>query len=338
VLLAGIGSAQAAPPSVDVSFIFTPVSPLVGQVVTFTSTSKPTSNDSIKSLNWDLDGNNQFNDATGTVVTRSFGAPGAYTVGLQAVDKNNRLFTATQTVTVHTSPPPDLPPRASFVNFPAVPVAHEPVSFYSTSTDPDSPIASQSWDLDGDAQFNDGSGPTVVHSFAAPGAYLVALRVVDTQGAFSIFSRTVTVGVAGAVGSGTTVGANGKILRLMNPFPVVRISGTIERRGTRLRRLSVSAPSGAVVTFRCRGRSCPIKRRSRTASSTLGRSLAQAAGVVRVRRLEHRVLRPGVRLAIRVTKADAIGKYTRFKFRRAKPPLRLDRCLVPGNSSPVVCP
>jgi hypothetical protein len=58
---------------------------------------------------------------------------------------------------------------------------------------------------------------------------------------------------------------------------------------------------------------------------------------VRVRRLE-RLLRPGVRIEVFVTKANVIGKYTRFRIRRGKPPARVDRCVRPGSSRPVRCP
>jgi len=39
-----------------------------------------------------------------------------------------------------------------------------------------------------------------------------------------------------------------------------------------------------------------------------------------------------------VTRGDAVGKFTRFRIRRGKAPLRADRCLVPGSSRPVACP
>jgi hypothetical protein len=118
-----------------------------------------------------------------------------------------------------------------------------------------------------------------------------------------------------------------------SPFPLVRLAGQIVRRGTRIRLLSVVAPRGSRVSIRCTGRGCPFSRQVRVARSPVGR----AARVVRVRRLE-RLLRPGVRIRIFVTKSDAIGKYTRFRIRRGKAPARTDRCLRPGSSRPVACP
>jgi hypothetical protein len=50
------------------------------------------------------------------------------------------------------------------------------------------------------------------------------------------------------------------------------------------------------------------------------------------------VLRPGTLIEIRVTKRGEVGKYTRFKIRKEKPPLRVDRCLPPGSRRPAPCP
>jgi hypothetical protein len=61
------------------------------------------------------------------------------------------------------------------------------------------------------------------------------------------------------------------------------------------------------------------------------------AVVVHLRPFE-RVLRAGTRLEIRITRAPFIGKYTLVVVRRGQPPLRRDRCLMPGSSRPVRCP
>jgi hypothetical protein len=127
---------------------------------------------------------------------------------------------------------------------------------------------------------------------------------------------------------------------LLNPFPIVRLAGTISRRGARLRRLLVTMPSGASLTVRCHGRGCPFRRTTRAAS--LGPDLrlapvARAAALVRVKRLERRLLRVGTTIRIYITKPNEIGKYTRFKIRRGRAPSRIDRCLVPGAPGPLRC-
>jgi hypothetical protein len=108
----------------------------------------------------------------------------------------------------------------------------------------------------------------------------------------------------------------------------VRIAGVLMPWGARVRLLSVRTPRGATVTARCRGKGCPLRplrRRART-------------GLVRFRSLERR-LRAGIRVEIFVRQSGLIGKYTRFRIRgRARPLLRVDRCLEPGKRRPVRCP
>lgn len=57
-----------------------------------------------------------------------------------------------------------------------------------------------------------------------------------------------------------------------------------------------------------------------------------------VRRFAYRVLRPGAVVRISITKRGAIGKYTRLRIRKGRPPSRIDRCLLPGGTRPVRCP
>ena len=56
-----------------------------------------------------------------------------------------------------------------------------------------------------------------------------------------------------------------------------------------------------------------------------------------VRRLERLVL-PGVRVRIYVTKRGTIGKYTKLRFRAGNPPVRTDECVLPGSWAPADCP
>jgi PKD repeat protein len=325
--LAGVpGAALAGRDSAE--FRFAPTNPTPGDTVVFTSTSTVAAGNKVNQLLWDLDDDGVFDDASGETASHSFPAPGSYRVRLLLVDKHpNHEHGASRTVTVlaeHQSPR-NVPPNASFVSFPPAPVAGDTVSFFSTSTDPDSPIKGQEWDLDGDGQYKDAKGPTASRAYGAAGSYRVGLRVVDREGSSSVSRRTIAVSPRAA---GFSVPAAGQ-LRLMTPFPMVRITGRVERRGTRLRRLTISAPTGARVKLGCRGRGCPFTRRSAS---------ARTAGTLRVRRLEGSLLRPRARIEVRVTRPDAIGKYTRFRFRKGKPPTRFDRCLVPGASRPVVCP
>jgi hypothetical protein len=51
-----------------------------------------------------------------------------------------------------------------------------------------------------------------------------------------------------------------------------------------------------------------------------------------------RFLRAGTRVTIRISKANAIGKYVRLTIRDGSAPKRRDACLLPGEGAPVACP
>jgi hypothetical protein len=112
------------------------------------------------------------------------------------------------------------------------------------------------------------------------------------------------------------------------PFPVVRIAGSFGPRGIRIDQLLITAPDGARVEIRCRGRGCPFKKLVRTIGI---RSM-------RVHRFRRRMLRPGAVVQVWVTRPGEIGKYTRFRIRKGRTPARVDRCLMPGSKAPVACP
>lgn len=114
-------------------------------------------------------------------------------------------------------------------------------------------------------------------------------------------------------------------LRVMNPFPVVRISGRLTGSGADVKRLSVRAPRGAKISVRCHGGSCPART---------------FAGAARVKRLSsyERHLRAGTKLDIVVRKPGRVGKWTTITIRRGAPPKRVDRCSYPGRGQPAACP
>jgi PKD repeat protein len=315
------------------SFVFDPRSPGTGTRVTFRSTATDPDG-SIVQQTWDLDDDGAFDDASGQTAARSFSRPGNHRVGLRVTDDHGGIGEAYLPVPIG-----NRPPSASFAHSPDPPLAGDSVTLFSTSTDPDGPIVEQTWDLDGDGAFDDASGATATQSFGVAGTYTVSLRVVDDDGVAAFASKRLEVlsrpGPASA--SGASPGTPARTLRLLEPFPVVRIIGTVTRKGVRLRRLLVDAPSGAKVTVRCRGRRCPFRKRTSMATTRSPSLGATAARIIRFRRLERRLLRVGVRIKVMVTKPDAIGKFTFFRIRRGRSPLRVDRCLVPGVSDPVRC-
>lgn len=226
-------------------------------------------------------------------------------------------FTVTPPPAITPAPVP-APPTASFKWFPPTPQTGEPVSLVSSSIDIASPITTFAWALTSGGSFQEG-GSVLNTSFSAPGPHAVRLRVTNAVGLASVATETINV-----VGHKTP---------LMQPFPVVRIAGSEDAAGVKLRLLRVQQlPPGARITVRCKGHGCPLKSATRLAAST-----QQTVAPIDFRRFE-RSLPVGITLEILVSKPGEIGKYTRFKVRRAKLPERVDRCLGPAGAQPLACP
>jgi hypothetical protein len=286
------------------SFSFSPGTPFTNDTVTFTSTSTG----AVPPQRWDLDGDLACDDATGPVAQRSFWPSGAYRVTL-CINDGTDESTATRRFTVQNRPP------EAVINYaPFAPLSGDTITLTSTSADPDGPLVSQDWDLDGDGQFDDWRGPSASVSFMAPGVHSIGLLVTDRDRA------------AGAAVA--EIAVRPRPPAALSPFPVVRIVGSFGTSGIRIEQLVITAPDGARIEIRCRGRGCPFKRLVRRPKPQ----------TVRVRRFAHRTLRPGVVVEVWVTRAGEIGKYTRFRIRKAKPPSRTDMCMVPGSGRPIACP
>ena len=208
-------------------------------------------------------------------------------------------------------------PAASFTWFPAAPHIGEPVSLVSSSTDASSPITAFAWDRAGSGAFTAG-GQAISTSFSTTGNHLVRLRVTDANGLSSVASQTIVV--------------TPLPLRLMQPFPTVRIVTTRLASRIKLTLLAVQAPAGARITVTCGGHGCPSRFQSKVAESG-----KRGAAAVEFRRFE-RSLRVGMILWIRVSKPGEIGKYTRFSILSGRLSSRFDTCLGPAGVKPMTCP
>ena len=187
----------------------------------------------------------------------------------------------------------------------------------SSSSDAASPITALAWSLASTDPFENG-GTVLTTSFSTPGPHAVRLRATNALGLASVATETIEV--------------LARATPLMQPFPVVRIAGSYNARGVKLRLLRVQQmPADARVTVRCKGHGCPLKSASRLAVSN-GHSVAQ----IEFKRFE-RWLPAGVSLEILVSAQGEIGKYTRFRARRSKPPERVDMCLGAVGTKPLPC-
>jgi hypothetical protein len=230
-------------------------------------------------------------------------------------------------------------PGADFVVTPSAPAEGLPASYVAVLSSGDRRLSVE-WDFDGDlGGIYEAQGATVSHAYATPGEKQVSMRVVKDGEVKDVITKTIYVtprplSVPAPPPPSPTapqpdapdpalIGAPS----LMTPFPVVRIAGQLLPWGARVRLLAVTAPPRAVVTARCRGEGCPLRSLRR-------RSRAQQ---VRLRAFERRLV-AGVRLEILVRQRGFVGKYTRFRIRDGvRPPLRDDRCLLPGRRAPVGC-
>jgi hypothetical protein len=319
--------AAGAPSGVSASFTVTPKAPLSLWPVSFNSTSTVTGNgNEIASQTWDLNGDGTFEGPAGPAASRSFPVPGAYRVGLRVIDTKGNSSVAVGTVNVG-----NRRPIASIARFPDQPHTGETVTFFSTSVDQDGSIESQAWDLDGDGKLDDGTNTLASHVFNAQGVYTVRLRVTDNSGASH--DAVHTFAVTDPPPPAVLVQGTAAFPRLMTPFPIVRLTGDVKRGGTRVRLLTVQAPAQTRVRVSCNGRGCPFRSRARTVGTS-----RQAGSPVRFRHFRGRLLRPRASLRVYVSGGDEIGKFTRFRIRRARPPARTDRCLAPNSRAPMRCP
>ncbi|HKN93127.1 MAG TPA: PKD domain-containing protein [Thermoleophilaceae bacterium] len=302
-------------------FNWTPVSPVSGQLVTFNDTSTDTGG-AINSITWDLNNDGTCGNDPGetdAAPTRSFPAPGNYTVKECVSDNHGRSDTVSHVVTVA-----NRPPAASFVFGPTTPLPGDLVTFTSTSSDPDGPIANTAWDLNGNSVFGElgETGSVVSRSFPAPGTYPISLQVTDQNGATTKAFDSVTV----LAPPSTPV--KPRVPQPIDPFPIVTIRGKVTRTGVKITSLVVQTPVGTTVTIRCTGKHCPFKT---TASVAKVRKL-------KVKKLQ-RSLRGDMVLQLFITQPGEIGKYTRFHIRtKGKGPVRQDKCLSADANVIQRCP
>ena len=168
------------------------------------STSTDPNGDALR-YSWDLNGDKTYGDATGATQTRTFTSPGTFRVGVRVTDPGGSSSDAVDFVSVLQDKPPVVNLSAS----PDTPAVGAPVTFTATASDPDGTVAAIAWDLDGDGQFNDGTGAVVTRSFSTPGSRIVSVRATDNMGVATIAFRTIEVTGSSQGPSGPAAAAGG---------------------------------------------------------------------------------------------------------------------------------
>jgi PKD repeat protein len=322
------------------------IPPVAGVDAVFRSTSFTVPGRTITNWEWDFEDDGTF-DAIGPTAVYPFPSAGSHNIRLRVRDSRGLTDETVGEVVVN-PPPVNAPPVAAFTAFPASPFVSDAVNLTSYSYDPEGALAEQRWELDGDGDFDDDEGAVVTGMFRVAGDHPVSLRVTDAQGATATVLRVITVRPSPMLqpipnqpkqpnqpssnnppseGNPAPATTQQPFLRLLTPFPVVRLQGAVVRRGTRIRRLTVRAPKGSRVFVFCRGKRCPTKRLTKLANRR----------TLRFRALE-RVLPARSLVQVFVRRGDQIGKYTSFLMRRKKVPKRIDGCLLPSSPRAVTCP
>lgn len=316
-----------------------PLAPAPGQDVTFRAST------STKGVTWawnfDFDRDDPMQGWGGpdaSTATHSF-TRGRHTVAVSARKDDNWGWAST-VVTV------GRPPAADFSVAPGTPAVGEAVTFTSTSASPDTggEIKQHRWTIDGQPA---GSEPTATATFATEGEHSATLEVTDELGytasrtlPFVVVSRSAQPqpqpqptpggGFDTPASAAAPAPAAGALLQF-NPMPFIRIKGHTTGRGAQIDLFTVRAERGARVWVRCVGRRCPKRGSQRKQVKT-----SKTTGTVRFRRIQG-WYRAGAIIEIRVTKQGYMGRYTRFRIGKVRPPVRWDGCLAPGGKGPTQC-
>lgn len=156
------------------------------------SMSIPATHSPGSTIRWDLNGDGNFNDHTGSDApfsAASIDGPATRPVLARADDAGGREFIASATVTINNLPP-TLPPITA-------PALQEGLLglFSISATDPGQDPFSLTWG------FGDGpstsTGPTVTHTYADDGDYTIVVDAIDSDG--DAAQRTLAVSVANTI-------------------------------------------------------------------------------------------------------------------------------------------
>jgi PKD repeat protein len=344
-------SGVSTPPGQD------PFTPVLGQQVAFNAQSSGDVDGTVKTWAWDLGTGTFGAAATVPSLTTTFTAAGNKDIRLQVTDDHGATAIATTRLRVNS------PPVAAFGIAPATPRTGQAVTFSSTASDPDgvADLAATSWDLNGDGTYGDATGPTARATFLTAGTYAIGQRVTDKGGAATTTTKRLVVAgppaspqdpgdtgtppavvpspgaplVLGLTGNtaGEPARASGAALRALRGVRV-QLAGSVTGGRTRIARIVVVAPKGALVVARCAGgkaKGCPAGSVRRRVS---------ASGRVRLTTLQ-RSLRTGARIVVSIAKPGFATKRIELTMRAGKAPARTEACLLPvanGKSRIGRCP
>ena len=174
-----------AAPEPPTAVINAPQTALVDTVVDFDASGSFDPDGTINSYAWDFgDGST----AVGALTNHIYTAAGVYTVTLTVTDDTGRSDTTFHDVTVGGIMIPVSNPGGPYTG-----VEGTPVDFDGSLSTHVEPIVNYIWDFGDGTPFVQTAGPTVSHTYAAPGAYTLTLAVQDANNITGVGSTVVVI-------------------------------------------------------------------------------------------------------------------------------------------------
>ena len=191
-------------PPKNLDFTFSPASPQVNQVVTFTPSDKiedPDGDITKASFRWDFgDGSNPVTTTGRQNVTHTYTRSGNFTVVLTVTDQGGASSTVQKSIQVgEVTPPAPQPPTVTGLTAnPAYPEAGKPVTFTATATAPaGDPVTKWKWNFGDGTPVQETTESTITHTFQNPGIYTVSVQAQNSAGWSAARSIQIVVHPAG---------------------------------------------------------------------------------------------------------------------------------------------
>ncbi len=160
--------------------IMTPSVAIAGQQVSLVGSATDADPGDTLSYSWDLNGDGDYSEGTGTTVNYTWANSGPQLIRLKVTDSRGAASYYWQNLTIANTNPIA---RLTYAPTPAV-VGQLVTLDAGTSTDADGTIDSYSWDLDGNGTIDDvvTQVPTTTTTFDSPGEHIVRVLVTDNTG------------------------------------------------------------------------------------------------------------------------------------------------------------
>jgi PKD repeat protein len=169
------------------AFTFSPLDPLIHEVVTFDASASSPDGGVIVNYTWNF-GDGNVTSTNNTIITHAYETYGTYTVTLNVTDSEGKWDTTSEQITVEKAP------IADFTWNPYYPQRGETVTFDASISTPDGGvIVSYAWDFGDGTPIVEESYPIITHVYATAGDYMVTLNVTDSEGRWDTETKTITV-------------------------------------------------------------------------------------------------------------------------------------------------